>query len=57
MLISNLNYLESVSEENLVQGGLVDLALNLAIPIQTQISVLSFGAQFQNANVGQGARA
>ena len=57
MVISNLNYLESVSEENLVEGGFFDLAVNAAVVNQNQNRGFGFfggfGPQFQAANVRQ----
>ena len=61
MVISNLNYLESVSEENLVEGGFFDTAVNAAVVNQNQGGFGGFGffggfgPQFQVANVTQTA--
>ena len=57
MVISNLNYLESVSEKNLVEGGFFDTAVNAAVVNQNQNRGFGFfggfGPQVQIANVNQ----
>ena len=61
MVISNLNYLESVSEDNLVEGGFFDTAVNAAVVNQNQGGFggfgFGFGPQVQIANVNQVALA